>query len=163
MTPVELTPVGVAMTTLPRVPEDLRALVAATGACDITFRTRLNLGDLLNDLTDQGQGSRAAFGLWSVDAGKLLHHLLRAAPTSGDAEAPVGVGFAHAGPALVLVLAGVDDTWRVGVVAEHQRGLRAEDGRVEIEPVAPPGVEVTAPPEAPARTRPAFKLLRGGG
>lgn len=160
MTPIDVSPEGVAFATLPRVPEAARALVAATGAAEVTFRTRLPLGELLDDLADAMAGGRMFVGAWSVDAEVLLRHLIRAAAADEGADLPVGVAFAAAGPEAVLVLVGASDAWRVGLVAEVAQSTRPGDLLVAIEPVAPPGVDLGAP--QPARARPALRLVRCG-
>lgn len=164
MTPIDASGRGVTMVTRPRVPDETRALVAATMAADVTFRTCAPLSAVLSGLAGaharHGARATAAVGSWRAGASLLLDHLLRAVPVGADVGLPLGVGFAHAGAELVLVLAAADDSWRVGVVAE-QLGDRRADVAFEIEPVAPPGVALDEP-HRPSDARLSLRLLRGG-
>lgn len=160
MTPIDVSIEGVAFTTLPRVPEAARALVAATGAAEVTFRTRRPLGELLNDLAESPAGTRVLVGTWSVAAELLFRHLIRAAVPGADGgdDGVVGVAFTYVGTMTVLVLVGASDTWRVGLAAEVALSSRPGDLLVAIEPAALPGGDLSPPP---ARAR--LRLVRGDG
>lgn len=160
MTPIDVSPEGVAFTTLPRVPEAARALVAATGAAEVTFRTRRPLGEILDSVAESPAGTRVIVGTWSVAAELFFRYLIRAAIPGGDGSedgGAVGVAFTYVGTMTVLVLVGASDTWRVGLTAEVALSSRPGDLLVAIEP-APPGAPLVEPP--PARSR--LRLVRGG-
>lgn len=164
MTPIDASPGGVTLVERAAVPEAARAILAATAAADVTFRTADCLSGVLvalgRAISRDPLSASAAFGAWRVGAPHLYMRLARAAGLGKST--PVGVAFAHAGPTLVLVLVAADDSWRVGVVAEQQGpGRGAADVAFDIEPVAPPGVALEPLPAPPAG-RPRLTLLRGG-
>lgn len=163
MTPIDASPGGVTLVERAAVPEAARAILAATAAADVTFRTAAGLGDVVialgGAIKRDPLRATVAFGAWRTHAMALYARLCRAARLG--TSSPVGVAFAHAGPTLVLVLVAADDSWRVGVVAEQQGPGRGADVAFGLEPVAPPGVLLDQPPAPPAG-RPRLTLLRGG-